>query len=312
MAHRSRATTADWSCSAASSVPAYLVPVCVLCVGAPSAALRGTPDKASCGSARDLRAPASSLSADTRSAAAPPPAPAIVASMPSRPVVCTGSAESNDPTRPTRTHAADSARDAPSPSSLLLAAPQASDVFSEQVLERRVVQHRLRQQLLQPPGLILQRLQPASLGDAEPAVFCFPLVEGRARDPVAPADFLSLGPGLVLPQHADDLFFAEAASFHRPSPLSGDGLYLISAEFSGCRPDEMTSPWIVGQVQGDKAPTQILGRVVHAVRRIEAILFPSSKDRPEGRCLAVLPDRLKRGSSLEIVDETGLVKERLP
>jgi len=76
--------------------------------------------------------------------------------------------------------------------------------------------------------------------------------------------------------------------------------------------DEMTGPWIMRQVQGGEAPTQILGRVVHGVRRIEAILFPSSKDRPEGRCLAVLPDRLKRGSSLEIVDETGLVKERLP
>jgi RES domain-containing protein len=76
--------------------------------------------------------------------------------------------------------------------------------------------------------------------------------------------------------------------------------------------DEMTGPWILGQIQGDEAPTQILGRVVHTVRRIEAILFPSSKDRPEGRCLAVLPDQLKRGSFLEIVDETGLVKERLP
>ena len=76
--------------------------------------------------------------------------------------------------------------------------------------------------------------------------------------------------------------------------------------------DEMTGPWIVGQVQGDEAPTQLLGRVVHSVSRIEAILFPSSKDKPDGRCLAVLPDRLKRGSSLEIVDETGLVRERLP
>ena len=76
--------------------------------------------------------------------------------------------------------------------------------------------------------------------------------------------------------------------------------------------DEMTSPWILEQVRGDEAPTQILGRVVHTVRGIEAILFRSSKDRPEGRCLAVLPDRLKRGSSLEIVDDTGLVKERLP
>lgn len=76
--------------------------------------------------------------------------------------------------------------------------------------------------------------------------------------------------------------------------------------------EEMIGPWILGQVQGGEAPTQILGRVVHAVRRIEAIRFPWSKDRPDGRCLAILPDRLKKGSSLEIVDETGLVKERLP
>jgi RES domain-containing protein len=76
--------------------------------------------------------------------------------------------------------------------------------------------------------------------------------------------------------------------------------------------DEMTASWVMGQVQGDDAPTQMLGRVVHSTKRIEAILFPSSKDRPNGRCLAVLPDCLKKGSSLEIVDETGLVKERLP
>jgi RES domain-containing protein len=77
--------------------------------------------------------------------------------------------------------------------------------------------------------------------------------------------------------------------------------------------DEMTGPWIMGQVLGDEAPpTQILGRVAHAIGRIEAILFPSSKDKPDGRCLAVLPDRVKRGSWLEIVDETGLVEERLP
>lgn len=76
--------------------------------------------------------------------------------------------------------------------------------------------------------------------------------------------------------------------------------------------DEMTAPWVMGQVLGDEASTQMLGRVVHSARIIEAILFASSKDRPDGRCLAVLPDRLKKGSSLEIVDETGLVKERLP
>jgi RES domain-containing protein len=76
--------------------------------------------------------------------------------------------------------------------------------------------------------------------------------------------------------------------------------------------EEIVAPWVMDQTHGREARTQVLGRVVHTIRKIEAILFPSSKDRPEGRCLAVLPDRLKRGSSLEIEDETGLVKERLP
>src|SRR5271156_4710693 len=73
--------------------------------------------------------------------------------------------------------------------------------------------------MLLPRFLIHLLLKQGCFEDLEPAVFCFPLVKGRARDPVAPADFLSLGPCLVLPQHADDLFFAEAASFHRPSPF---------------------------------------------------------------------------------------------
>jgi sorbitol-specific phosphotransferase system component IIBC len=66
------------------------------------------------------------------------------------------------------------------------------------------------------------------------------------------------------------------------------------------------------QAQGEEAATHLLGRVSHAAGRIEAILFPSSKDRPDGRCLAIFPDRLKRSSVLKIADETGLVRERLP
>src|SRR5271156_1038143 len=49
------------------------------------------------------------------------------------------------------------------------------------------------------------------------------------------AHFLGLRPRLVFAQYPDDLLLAEATPFHRPSPFSGDGLYLISAEFSGCR-----------------------------------------------------------------------------
>jgi len=62
--------------------------------------------------------------------------------------------------------------------------------------------------------------------------------------------------------------------------------------------------------RGKEAPTQMLGHAVYSPKRIEAILYPSTKDRPDGRCLALLPGRLGKGSSLEIADETGLVHER--
>src|SRR5689334_24399908 len=54
-------------------------------------------------------------------------------------------------------------------------APQALSVFSEQVLERRIVEHGLGQQLLQPPVLVLQRLQPACLRYVQPTVLSLPL-----------------------------------------------------------------------------------------------------------------------------------------
>src|SRR5208283_608218 len=50
------------------------------------------------------------------------------------------------------------------------------------------------------------------------------------------AHFVGLCPRLVLAQHPDNLLLAKPAPFHHPSPFSGDGLYLISAEFSGCTP----------------------------------------------------------------------------
>jgi RES domain-containing protein len=76
--------------------------------------------------------------------------------------------------------------------------------------------------------------------------------------------------------------------------------------------DEIFAPWVIKQAQGREAMTQLLGRMVHAAATIEAILFASSKHRPDGRCLAILPDRLRRGSALEIVDDTGLVREHIP
>jgi hypothetical protein len=46
-------------------------------------------------------------------------------------------------------------------------------VFFELILERRVVQQRLRQRPLKPPVLVLQRLEAAGFRDAEPTHFDF-------------------------------------------------------------------------------------------------------------------------------------------
>lgn len=51
-----------------------------------------------------------------------------------------------------------------------------------------------------------------------------PLVERRLAHAVLPAEFRRAQPGLVLLQNANDLFFAESAALHRPSPLSRNRL----------------------------------------------------------------------------------------
>src|SRR5579863_9844329 len=48
-------------------------------------------------------------------------------------------------------------------------------VFSYNVLERRIIQHRLSQQLLLPPVLVLEPLKPLGVGDFHPAILAFHL-----------------------------------------------------------------------------------------------------------------------------------------
>lgn len=56
------------------------------------------------------------------------------------------------------------------------------------------------------------------------AILRAPLVERRLAHPVLPAELRRAQPGLVLLQNANDLFFAEPAALHRPSPLSRNRL----------------------------------------------------------------------------------------
>jgi hypothetical protein len=58
------------------------------------------------------------------------------------------------------------------------------------------------------------------------------------------------------------------------------------------------------------APSQRLGLAVYESRGFEAILSPSAKD-VRGSCLAVFPDRLRRGSRLTIDDPEGVIRAAL-
>ena len=59
---------------------------------------------------------------------------------------------------------------------------------------------------------------------------------------------------------------------------------------------EITSPWRV-----PLPPTHVLGQVVFASRRFQAIRFPSAR-RPGGVCLALFTTRLLAGSSISLDD----------
>lgn len=81
----------------------------------------------------------------------------------------------------------------------------------------------------------------------------------------------------------------------------------------GTTRSELAVPWRLEQAAGREPATQVLGRLAHASRRIEGLGYWSTKRVPEGRCLAVFPDRLRSPSELVVADDSGrLAPERLP
>src|SRR5262249_7110211 len=86
---------------------------------------------------------------------------------------------------------------------------RASPLFSQHVLQRGVVEHGFGQHSLQPPILVLERLQPPSFRDVQPSEFSLPLVKGRRANAVLAADLRRRNSGLLLPQHGNDLLFGK-------------------------------------------------------------------------------------------------------
>ena len=101
---------------------------------------------------------------------------------------------------------------------------RASPLFSQEILQRSIVEHRIRQKSFQTGVLVFQPLQPLRLADIHAAILGFPFVDGRITDAVFAAQIGDGNPGLVLLQNADDLIFGELAALHLWSFRLGQSL----------------------------------------------------------------------------------------
>lgn len=104
----------------------------------------------------------------------------------------------------------------------LSAAPD--PVFSQKVFQRRVVQHRIGQKLLQSGVLVLECLQPLRLADVHAAILGLPLVDAGVAHTMLAAQIGDRNPGLLFLQYPDDLLFGEPVALHLRSLLWGQSL----------------------------------------------------------------------------------------
>src|SRR6266567_8839654 len=96
----------------------------------------------------------------------------------------------------------------------LSASPRASPFLSQQILQRRIVQHGIGQQPFQPRVLVIQRLQPLGLRDFQPAELGFLFVDAGVADAMLAAKIGDRNAGLMLLQNPDDLLFRKAIALH--------------------------------------------------------------------------------------------------
>jgi RES domain-containing protein len=75
---------------------------------------------------------------------------------------------------------------------------------------------------------------------------------------------------------------------------------------------ELTGDWRYAMSSGTLPPTHVLGDAVHRAGRISAIRTYSAKSVGQGTVLVVFPDRLSHGSSVELIDPTGMLHQRFP
>src|SRR6185312_1396698 len=114
------------------------------------------------------------------------------------------------PVQPTRRHDAANSSSLRSPRSRLSSASRASEVFSKHLFQRRHIERRFRQQLLQLPVLLLESLQLAGVRHLHPAILRTPVIKRRIADPMLAANIRRRHPSLMLLQNPDDLLFRKS------------------------------------------------------------------------------------------------------
>src|SRR5690606_37884854 len=104
--------------------------------------------------------------------------------------------------------------DSPQPGAQRRALP----FFSDDRLEHLDVESLVGNELLEPPILLFELLQPPRLVDLHDSELRFPAVEGGRRDAQFPANVLHLHAGVGLFERVDDLFLGVPALPHEPYP----------------------------------------------------------------------------------------------
>ena len=107
-----------------------------------------------------------------------------------------------------------SSHDVPSDRRPHVALQRASPLSSQEILQRCIFEHRIRQQLLQPGVFNVETLQPLGLVDFQGTTLCYIHVDGRVADGVRAAQTGGGNSALMLLQSADDLGFGEPAALH--------------------------------------------------------------------------------------------------
>lgn len=89
------------------------------------------------------------------------------------------------------------------------------------------------------------------------------------------------------------------------------GVHGEALQALGLTKEEVVAPWCESLRQNQTPVTHQIGQVGFERGDVEALLVPSAKDSAAFN-LAVFPDRLVKGSSLRVFDDSGMIAVRLP